>query len=197
VPDTGGLQTASTGEGIDLVGLALPSSYAQTTRRQTVTIKVGRPDKFRFYRVHPDPAFRVIAPIISKDREFWYVAASLVPQLPSTIEKLVRPKLLLPCIDLESAIIIWPVPLSDPDLPGRDMWSESATAIAEVGQSRWGRIVANTHTGANEYIEAESNFPDPIWPSLTYNEMLVKGFASRILTHIDHPFFQKLLGKAK
>jgi hypothetical protein len=48
--------------------------------------------------------------------------------------------------------------------------------------------------GAYEMFEAAATIPDPVWPELSFQEMLRIGFRDRLVDRLDHPVIKRLRG---
>jgi len=62
--------------------------------------------------------------------------------------------------------------------------------------TRWVRVKANMFLGAYEITVAESAMADPIWPELTYQDLVRIAYRDRMVTTIDHPVVKRLRGLA-
>jgi len=61
---------------------------------------------------------------------------------------------------------------------------------------RWIRLKANMALGAYEIFEASGTIPDPVWPDLSFQELLRIGFRDRLVDRIDHPVIKRLRGSS-
>ena len=50
--------------------------------------------------------------------------------------------------------------------------------------------------GAYEMYEAGSLMADPVWPEISFQEILRIAFRDRIIDRIDHPVVKRLRGEA-
>jgi len=48
--------------------------------------------------------------------------------------------------------------------------------------------------GAYEIFEAQGSIPEPIWPDLSFGEILRVAFKDRIIRSLDHPVVKRLHG---
>jgi hypothetical protein len=60
----------------------------------------------------------------------------------------------------------------------------------------WVRIKANRDLGAYETWEAESVMAEPVWPELSFQQLIKIAFRDRIIADIDHPVIKRLRGLA-
>jgi len=60
---------------------------------------------------------------------------------------------------------------------------------------KWLRITANMHAGGYDVYEAEGALPEPEWPAHDIDTLVEVAFRGNIITSLDHPVIQTLLGK--
>jgi hypothetical protein len=70
----------------------------------------------------------------------------------------------------------------------------SAAEAAELAMDKWIRITANMALGAYEISEAIGNLSEPVWPEMSFQEILRIAFRDRIVQSLDHPLVQRLRG---
>lgn len=158
-----------------------------------LVISVDKPNKQSFFRVHPDPKFRADARIIrlEAERESYLVTNQIWPAIPGET-KFVR---LIPYITREGGIGLWPVPLPDDLLGKKDSnWAITARAAAEYAETKWVRMSANMQLGRYDVMTSAS-IPDPVWPTITFREILEKAFGKgHLIDSLDHPVVRQLQG---
>ena len=59
---------------------------------------------------------------------------------------------------------------------------------------RWVRVTADMSLGAYQIFEASAVIPEPVWPELSYRELLRIGFRDRLVDTLDHPVVARLRG---
>jgi hypothetical protein len=59
---------------------------------------------------------------------------------------------------------------------------------------RWVRMKANMSLGAYEITVAESVMADPVWPELSFPDLVRIAFRERIIITLDHPVIKRLRG---
>jgi hypothetical protein len=62
--------------------------------------------------------------------------------------------------------------------------------------TKWIRLKANIALGAYEIHVAESEMADPVWPDLSFTELLRIAYRDRMITSLDHPVVKRLRGQA-
>lgn len=184
------------GDSFDLENLRLSQNFRELVgvKKLLITVPVRKPGKQDFFRVRPGEDWRLETMVleIKEDRETYLVAPELWPELPGELV----PKVLLTTINRQGVIAIWPVRLPGED--GRqDNWSRSALEAADLGQRNWIRLVANMSLGGYEIYQAtRDDLPEPIWPDLSFQEILKIAFQDRFIKTLDHSAIRRLKGAA-
>lgn len=173
--------------------LRLSQNFAATVgvKKALVTVPVRKPSKQEFVRVHPDVTYRLETAVLElkEEGETYLVDPSLWSELPSEL----TPKVLFTTMNRQGVLTLWPVRMPGED--GRlDEWNASALEAANMARDRWVRVVSNMGLGAYEVYEATGNLPDPVWPELSFTEILKVAFRGRYITEIEHPVIRRLRG---
>ncbi len=161
-------------------------------KRKLVTLKVGKPNKQEYYRVHPDPAYRLETAVIEdkKNRETYLVSASLWREIPDEIE-LVR---LCLAVNRHGEPLLWQARIPDPDRPND--WHTSMLEAQDTAVDEWTKVKSSMEAGSYAVYVATGNLPEPEWPELSLAELLRLAFKTRFIDSINHPFLQELFGQA-
>ena len=178
----------------DLKSLRLPANYGATlgVRKLLTSVQVGRPKKSNFFRTHKSDDMTFPAMVLeNKEAHESYV---VVPEVAQEISELVRPVMLHAAIDRQNNAFLIPVPLPGED-GTRNQWHESLAQAVEHAKLKWIRITANMHNGGYDVYEAEGELPEPEWPSHTIEVTVEVAFRGKIITSLDHPVVQSLLGR--
>ena len=184
----------TTSTGADLKSLRLPANYGATlgVKKLLTNVLVGRPKKASFFRTHTADEMTFPAMILeNKEARESYV---VVPEVAQEISELVRPVMLHAAIDRQNNVLLIPVPLPGED-GTRNPWHESLAQAVEHAKLKWIRITANMHAGGYDVYEAEGELPEPEWPAHDINALIQVAFRGKIITSLDHPVVQALLGK--
>ena len=184
----------TTSTGADLKSLRLPANYGATlgVKKLLTNVLVGRPKKASFFRTHTADEMTFPAMILeNKEARESYV---VVPEVAQEISELVRPIMLHAAIDRQNNVLLIPVPLPGED-GTRNPWHESLAQAVEHAKLKWIRITANMHAGGYDVYEAEGELPEPEWPAHDINALIQVAFRGKIITSLDHPVVQALLGK--
>lgn len=186
----------NTNDPFDPKSLRLGQDFAQTAgvKKLLTTVRVGKPGKQDFVRVHPDPAYRLTPAAtieLKEDREFYLVTPDMAAELPGEFSVVT----LHLTINRQGVLSLWPVKLPSPD--GRhNEWHRSAAEAAERAEHGWLKVVANMSLGANEMFEAAGDLPEPKWPDMPFEEILKIAFRGHIIDSPDHPLVKRLRGAA-
>ena len=179
----------------DLASLRLNPSFLETAgvKKLITTVPSHKPNPQDFVRVRTEPEFREnLATIELKDeREDYIVRPELLPDLSNEVSYVT----LFTAISRQGVIFLWPVKLTAPDSKRND-WARSAREAAEMAMTRWIRLKANISLGAYEIHVAESEMADPVWPDLSFTELLRIAYRDRMITSLDHPVVKRLRGQA-
>jgi len=186
---------AASDDPFDLAKLRLKQDFCETAgvKRLLNTVPIRRPGPQDFVRVHPDAAYRAPLAVIElrDDRETYLLLPNIARELPGEFVSVV----LYTAISRQGVVHLWPVRLPAPD--GRvNEWHRSAAEAAELAMQRWIRLKANMALGAYEIFEASGTTPDPVWPDLSFQELLRIGFRDRLVDRIDHPVIKRLRGSS-
>ena len=178
----------------DLKSLRLKANYGATlgVKKLLTLVTVGKPKKQIFFRTHfaVEMTFDVMLLELKESRESYVV----MPDVAQVVSELVRPVRLHSAIDRENNLFLIPVPL--PEENGtRNPWHETLTDALEHAKLKWIRITANMHAGGYEVWEAAGDLPEPEWPADDIEKLVEIAFRGKIITSLDHPVIQTLLGK--
>jgi hypothetical protein len=178
----------------DLQSLRLNPSFLETAgvKKLLTTVPARRPSPQDFVRVHPAPDFRENFAMVDlkDDREDFLVRPELLPELAGEVIY----KTIFTAVNRQGVCFLWPVRLPAPDDRKSD-WSLSAREAAEMAMSHWVRLKANMSLGAYEITLAESVMAEPVWPELSYQELIRIAYRERMVTALDHAVVKRLRGQ--
>ncbi len=179
---------------LDLNSLRLPANYGATlgVKKLLTNVPVSKPKKPQFFRTHAaeDMTFAAMFLEQKEARESYVV----LPNVAQEISELVRPVMLHAAIDRQNNVFLIPVPLPGED-GTRNPWHESLAQAVEHAKLKWIRITANMHIGGYDVNEAQAELPEPEWPSHGIDALIEVAFRGKIITSLDHPVVQSLLGR--
>ena len=160
-------------------------------KKLLLTVPVRKPGRHDFVRVRAEPNFRENLAVIElkEERETYLIHPAVAANLPGEFSM----STVHTAISRQGVVFLWPVKLPAPD--GRIMeWHRSAAAAAELAMHRWVRVTADMSLGAYQIFEASAVIPEPVWPELSYRELLRIGFRDRLVDTLDHPLVARLRG---
>jgi hypothetical protein len=175
--------------------LRLDQSFTETVgvKKLLTTIPVRKPGKQTFFRVHPDPAYREMFPMIDlrDDKEEYIVAKELVPELATEI---VYKQL---CLAITRQGTVFFLPLRYPGPDGKDNeWWKSLRDHAKRAQTHWIRVIPNQELGAYECLQAADTLSEPEYPELGYWDLIKIAFKDYLIKERNHPVIKRLRGLA-
>jgi len=128
---------------------------------------------------------------LKDDREDYLVRPELLPDLAGEVAYMT----IFTAINRQGVVFLWPIRLPAPDDRKSD-WLRSAREAAEMAMGQWIRLKANISLGAYEITVAESVVAEPMWPELSYNELLRIAYRDRMIDTLDHAVVRRLRGQA-
>ena len=191
------VQSDEVGNPMDTNGFDLAAATAATATpaiklvEHITSIPVGRPSPQLFIRVNPDPAFRAQVKMLHlKDfGEYWVIYPAAAPAFdPEDLGDY----LLYSGVDVDGNPFVWPLRLDD----GRgNSWHTSALEAAEEAKCRWVRVKSRMPLKAYSVIVAEGTLPEPIFPPLSFSEILTMAFKGRIVRTELEPIVGRMRGR--
>jgi hypothetical protein len=177
----------------DLASLRLSQDFAAElgVERPLLRVPVRRPNRQDFIRTHFDPQFRLDTAVLEMeaDNETFLVHPACRAELFAELV----PVRLYTVISRAGTVFLWPVRLPQPD--GRsNAWWDSAHEAAAMAQTRWLRIIADRDLGAYQILRAAATLDDPVWPDVSFAELVRLAFRDRLINSPDHPALRKLQG---
>jgi hypothetical protein len=165
---------------------------------QTLYCRVGRPDGDAYIRTYPDRSWwRDLYAFEHKGadgKKSIYLVAKPLRQLEE-LEGKVRRKRMVPYITLTGAIGLWPIGIEAAD----NSWVASAMRACECARTTWTMVVSRRGIGENKARPANGKHPDPVWPELTFDQMIDLAFLpeQRITprNYKTHPVMRKIRGE--
>jgi hypothetical protein len=179
----------------DPAALRITEGFAANggAEKKLITLRVQKPRKQSFVRIHPSPDLRLRLAILElkDEQEIYAVAPSVAEQVPSEIR---RVEICL-AITQQGTPFLWPVPLPTGDRK-ENSWSVTAREAAIHAETDWVRVTANMDAQAYDVYIAQSATAEPIWPDMSMGELLKLAFGNgRLIESLDHPVIQRLLGR--
>jgi hypothetical protein len=156
-------------------------------------VPVRKPTKQEWFRVHPDAAYRMDMGLITIDEDgsTYAVTEALQPELSD----LMVPMTIYTAVTRAGTVLLWPVRLPGEDGRNHDAWT-SAHDAAEWSTKEWSRIQWSPPDSSYKLTVAKGITDDPLWPELTFYELLGIAFRGKIIDKPDHLVIRKLRGEA-
>jgi hypothetical protein len=190
LPSIETVEQALSNDPLDLANMRIdPATHAQAVGVKSLSIRVGRPDTQDMFKVHADAAFSLDTYLLhmTQDREMYFVARSLWID-PRVRRELKLFRLYYYC-QLSGLVGLWPVQLPD-EAGNQNPWHESAMSVAELAKSHWIRILAGTRGYS---IITDNTVEDaPVWPAMTFQEVITTAFRSKTIVDLEHPKMKQL-----
>jgi hypothetical protein len=142
-------------------------------------------------RIRAEPEYRDSFALLElkEDREFYILPRDIARELPGEFFM----AMLFTCINRQGVVRVVPVRLPGPD--GKvNAWHQSLMDAVQAAMVHWIRIKANMALGAYEAFEAVAAVPEPVWPEITFQELLRVAFRDRVVDRLDHPLIKRLRG---
>jgi hypothetical protein len=179
----------------DLTSLRLNPSFIETAgvKKLLTTVPARRPNKQEYVRVHPSPDYRENFAMIDliDDDEDYLVRPEMLPDLAGEVVY----KTIFTAINRQGVLFLWPIRLPAPD-DRRSNWPRSQREAAEKAMGQWVRVKANRSLGAYEITVAERVMAEPVWPELSYQELVRISYRDRMIDRLDHAVVKRLRGHA-
>jgi hypothetical protein len=108
--------------------------------------------------------------------------------LPPNIENKVDQLNLTTAITVDGSLFLWFYKNST------NSWSDSARIAIQAATRSWVRTIPDK--SSNGYLLEYPMVapPDPMWPPLTFTQILETAFGSRFIDSLNHPMIKKLRG---
>jgi hypothetical protein len=179
----------------DLASLRFNSSFLETSgvKKLLTTVPARRPSPQDFIRAHPSPEYRENFAMIDlkDDQEDFLVRPKLLPELAGEIVH----KTIFTAINRQGVTFLWPIRLPAPDERKSD-WLRTAREGAEKAMEKWVRLKSNRSLNAYEISIAEKIMADPVWPELSFQELIRIAYRDRLVESLDHAVVKRLRGLA-
>jgi hypothetical protein len=192
-PNGSAVAQASSTDQWDLDSLRLKQNFDQLIGAEQIltTVSARRPQGQEWFRVHPDPSWRLETTILQMqdDREAFLVA----PHLRSDLWDEMSPIILYTAVSRHGTLFLWPVRLPK---DGRvDRFIETDMAAAKVAETKWTRRYWVPEIKAHKILCAAKLVDEPSWPQIGFKELLKIAFKDHFIDTLDHPAVKKLRGE--
>jgi hypothetical protein len=175
----------------DLEAIKAPLDDTVETAEALADVRVGKPDKKSFVRVHPKyslPLSLVEVEAEGRDRATYLV----MPAARQALSDYAKTCVLVLAVTRQGRTFVWPTPAPGLDNP----WHKTHRHAAEQAKFKWVQMLADKANGSYKVKTAEAEWPEPEWRTETFEEILAAAFGDRIIRNTDHPVAKLLLGLA-
>jgi hypothetical protein len=163
------------------------------TKRIVHHMKVRKPYRHEFFRVHPDQAFCTDVYLIEAGEGIERDAFIVIPALAREILAETSRRRLFVCVNRAETPFIWASKL--PTTATTNSWVDTALTIAESAKQYWVRMIPDIGAGHYEEARAEGLLAEPKFPNLTFAQILELGFKNKLITDYDHEVLRSLRGE--
>ena len=179
----------------DLASLRLNPSFLETAgvKKLLTTVPARRPGPQDFVRVHPAPEYRENFSMIDlkDDREDYLVRPEIVPELTGEVVY----KTIFTAINRQGVVFCCRFAYRRPTTESRHGRGQRGKPL-RWRWNKWLRVQANMSLGAYEMTTASGEMAEPVWPDLSFQELVRIAYRDRMITSLDHPVVKRLRGLA-
>jgi hypothetical protein len=171
----------------DPARLRLRQDFVATSgANKVLQLKIRKPGAQEFFRVCPNPEYRLepFAIIELKESRDVY---PVDPELAELLGNECKYVTLFLTATRQGDFFFWPVKLPDNEGGRKPLaWHTSAREAAELAITKWVRMTANMSAGYYDLYEATANIPAPVWPTEPMSALLRIAFKGELITSLDH-----------
>jgi len=106
----------------------------------------------------------------------------------------IQPVVLFTAVNRQQGVFIWPVRL--PKGEGRtDRFMESDMVAAKEAEQKWTRRYWLPDVGMHKVLAAPNLTDKPVWPDISFQELLKIAFKNSFIHDQNHPVIRRLRGE--
>jgi hypothetical protein len=162
--------------------------------------KVEKPKRNHYFQVMPPPEgkgylqmFMIEGGKLSGVPKNWYCVSLALAKCLEEYGKGIRKYALVPTIDRDGNIRVWPHSLASEGQA--ESWYASRCLVIAEGVQRWIRYEPNTNESRYEIITAKDQSLKAKWPlDLEYEELVKKAIGDHYVGELNHPVVRSLRG---
>jgi len=167
---------------------------------EIIQIKVDKPKKIHFFRAMPPPeergylqVYMVNGAELSNVPKNWYVVTTHLVKALGEYGKPIRKFALVPTIDRDGNIRVWPHSLTTTGQG--ESWFNSRQLVIATAIKKWVSFQANNIESNYKITEARDQSLEPKWPlDLKYEDLIHKAVGDHYVTSLNHPVIRSLRG---
>jgi hypothetical protein len=149
-----------------------------------------KPSSEEFIRVKPgEERFYRLFKMKRADRKYLFRPA-VEPYLPARQIRAYRLVLAMPLCAVTPFVWAMPVPMDDLGYS----WHASWDALSRKAETTWIKITADMGGGCYIDEEPEETPPEPVWPTQTFDELILLAFRNGRIDDLGHPVFKIIRG---
>jgi hypothetical protein len=177
-------------DNFDLAALRVAQDLEPATRPDFGLIRLGKPNPRVFIRTFQIPAQSETYWILEDvEKELYMVTPNLAVELGSDTYS----ACLVPYVTRDHVAGIWPIKVGRPGAKPNS-WNASAYQAARAAEKNWVRVQSNMTMSCYDTRIAMGTFEEPLHPNESYDALVGRAFAGRVIDSTGHPTIQKLLG---
>ena len=128
-----------------------------------------------------------------EDQEIYLVAPKLREALSA--EPTFKPALLVTAINRQGVLFVWQTPSPTGPTAGSTIGAGPRWTRPMRPSRRWVRVTANMSLGAYDVAVASGPVAEPVWPDISFQEIIKIAFRDKMISDWDHPVLQRLRGE--
>ena len=183
----------------DMARIRANEPLIETASEELVRISVTKPAKNVFFRVRPEPEYSASITVVEYAEEgvigseLYFVAPipGLAAEAHAKADKAAKAVILFTCMSRAGTVFL--MPCTRPTGGHGDAWHVSALNVAELAKAKW--LKRTPQGGAYVPVVAKVDIPEPNWSDDSFEQLLTKAFADRVITSPDHPVLKTMAGE--
>jgi hypothetical protein len=188
--------TSTSTEAIDVFdfeAIRIPPNFEceAGVRKQLTMVRVRKPRRQEWVRVHPDPAYHAkVATIVLKEDENSKEEIYLVaPRVAEDMADEITLTTLYLAMNRQGDVFIWPCRDPNPELRRGDTAATSRLEAIEAAMTRYVRVQWKSPAYEISFRDASIVETEPVWPDKPFSELIKIAFF-RVGLYIDDPNHQ-------
>jgi hypothetical protein len=188
--------TSTSTEAIDVFdfeAIRIPPNFEREAgvRKQLTMVRVRKPRRQEWVRVHPDPAYHAkVATIVLKEDENSKEEIYLVaPRVAEDMADEITLTTLYLAMNRQGDVFIWPCRDPNPELRRGDTAATSRLEAIEAAMTRYVRVQWKSPAYEISVRDASIVETEPVWPDKPFSELIKLAFF-RVGLYIDDPNHQ-------
>ena len=169
---------------------------------QIIQIKLDKAKKNHYFKVMPPPdggylkVYMIEGKNLSGVPKEWFVISEPLFKSLGNYGKGIKRHSLVPTIDRDGNIRVWPHPMARGTNPCS--WFDSREELFKVGQKDWVRFESSSTEPRYEIIKARDQSLQEKWPTdLHYTELVKKAIGDeRFVTNHNHAVIRAMMGES-